>query len=178
MNKKIYILKQENLSDLYFYNSVKKLYFKSIKGDGFLHMKNQKNYLINQDKNKNYVLKMFLSNKTYLNNLVNCLDRFFKGVANGFFFELSIRGIGYKCYYFGINKLFLNLGYSHYIIYNLPDNVLVFLKKGKIYIYSISKEIIGSVVQDLKNLRIPDAYKAKGIVDSSKIFNLKEGKKR
>ena len=81
-------------------------------------------------------------------------------------------------YYFDKHKLFLSLGYSHFIIYNVPKDVVVFLKKGRIFLYTVSKELLGSVVADLKNLRIPDAYKAKGIVESNKVFSLKEGKKR
>lgn len=100
------------------------------------------------------------------------------GISIGFFFELSLRGIGFKCYYFDEHSLFFSLGYSHYIIYKLPKDVVVFLKKGRILLYALKKELLGSVVVDLKNLRIPDAYKAKGVVESNKMFSLKEGKKR
>jgi ribosomal protein L6P/L9E len=176
--KRVTILKQGFFEKIIFFNSIKKIYLKSLKGFGFLDVLSKKKELQRQIGNNNYSLKIFLTNKSKLNYFINSVDTFFKGVSQGFFFELTVRGIGYKCLYIGDNKLFLNLGYSHYIIYTLPKDVIVFLKKGKIYIYTLSKELLGLVVKELKSMRIPDAYKAKGIVEANKLFNLKEGKKR
>ena len=53
---------------------------------------------------------------------------------------------------------------------------MVVFKKGLILFVYFEKKNLGSVVNDLKNLRIPDAYKAKGVVESNKMFSLKEGK--
>lgn len=176
---KIYkVLKQEAVEKLVFFNSVNKIYIKALKGLGFSDVVGVKKSITKNVKLNTTSLKFFLSDKSSFFSFLRNLDNILKGISNGFFFEMSIRGIGYKCYYFDENKLFLNLGYSHYIIYSLPKDVLVFLKKGKIYVYSLSKELLGSVVKDIQNLRIADAYKAKGIVDSNKVFNLKEGKKR
>ena len=170
--KTVRILKKENLLSLYFYKNIGSLAFSTGKGSVFVKISSIK-YL---DSNKN--LKIFVSNKSYLKQFTNLFNSFLEGISKGFFYELSLRGIGFKCYYFDKHKLFLSLGYSHYIIYTLPEDVVIFLKKGRIFLYSLSKEILGNVVIDLKNLRIPDAYKAKGIVESNKIFSLKEGKKR
>ena len=170
--KTVRILKKENLLSLHFYKNIGSLGFSTGKGRVSLKISSIK-FL---DSNKN--LKIFVSNKSFLKQFTNLFSSFLEGISKGFFYELSLRGIGFKCYYFDKHKLFLSLGYSHYIIYTLPEDVVVFLKKGRIFLYTLSKEILGNVVIDLKNLRIPDAYKAKGIVESNKIFSLKEGKKR
>lgn len=170
--KNIRIVKKDNLLNLNFYKDLKILYFNTIKGNVEINLSNVK--VLSLEKK----LNLFISNKSYLKQLINFFDSFLEGISKGFFFELSLRGIGFKCYYFDKHKLFLSLGYSHFIIYTVPKDVIIFLKKGRIFLYTVSKELLGSVVSDLKNLRIPDAYKAKGIVESNKVFSLKEGKKR
>jgi ribosomal protein L6P/L9E len=171
--KNIRILKKDSLLSLNFFISNNILLFSTMKG-----IVVNKFPIVQHLKSLDSSLFLFFSNKSSLKQVKNLFTLFLDGLAKGFFFELSLRGIGFKCYYFDNNKLFLSLGYSHYIIYTLPYGVVVFLKKGKIFLYTLSKELLGNVVSDLKNLRMPDAYKAKGIVDSNKIFNLKEGKKR
>lgn len=170
--KNIRVVKKDNLLSLNFYKDLKILYFNTLKGNVEISFPNVK--ILSSEKK----LNLFVSNKSYLKQIINFFDSFLEGISKGFFFELSLRGIGFKCYYFDKHKLFLSLGYSHFIIYNVPKDVVVFLKKGRIFLYTVSKELLGSVVADLKNLRIPDAYKAKGIVESNKVFSLKEGKKR
>jgi large subunit ribosomal protein L6 len=170
--KNIRVLKKDNLLKLDFYDKIKVLYFNTVKGHVEISVSHIK---VLETKNN---LKFFVSNKSFLKQFISFFDSFLEGISKGFFFELSLRGIGFKCYYFDKHKLFLSLGYSHYIIYTVPSDVVVFLKKGRIFLYTLSKELLGTVVADLKNLRIPDAYKAKGIVESNKLFSLKEGKKR
>jgi ribosomal protein L6P/L9E len=172
--KNIFILKRDNLLNLAYYNNYSILKFNTLRGSVSMDLFNFR-YLRNDSLT---TLKLFSSNRSDVKQLTNFFFSFINGISKGFFYELSLRGIGFKCYYFDENKLFLSLGYSHFIIYNVPLDVVVFLKKGRIFLYAVSKELLGNVVSDLKNLRIPDAYKAKGIVESNKIFSLKEGKKR
>ena len=63
-------------------------------------------------------------------------------------------------------------------MYTLPANVISFLRKGKIYLYSSSACALGQTVLDLKNLRLADVYKGKGVVDFLEAIPIKEGKKR
>jgi len=60
----------------------------------------------------------------------------------------------------------------------LPSGVLAFIKKGKIFLYSLDSQLLGISLSNFKNFRIPDAYKAKGIIEDGQLFSLKEGKKR
>jgi len=74
-------------------------------------------------------MKLFCSNKSEVRITLGSINDFFVAFSRGFFFELALRGVGFKSYYFGLNKLFLNLGYSHFIIYKIPVDVIIFLKK-------------------------------------------------
>lgn len=174
MKKKFVILKKENLENINYFKKKKKFYIKTKKGEGVYEFK-ETIQLFFQEKFK---FVFFFSKKYVVKNYLSNMSTFLEGIYIGFFFRLTLRGIGYKCYFFGHTKLFISLGYSHFIIYNISNNVIIFLRKNRIFIYSLSNDILGNVVKDLKNLRIQDIYKAKGIVDYGKVFNLKEGKKR
>ena len=171
------LIKNEKFLNLNFYKLSNYLTFNTKKGKVDFFFKDVK-FLSQPENFATKDLNFFAIDKSSMKFFVNSFNKMIKSISNGFFFELSLRGIGFKCYFFNQKTLFLSLGYSHFILYNLPQEVVVFLKKGKIFLYTLSKEVLGNVVSDLKNLRIPDAYKAKGIVESHKIFSLKEGKKR
>lgn len=170
------IVKRTNLNSLDYIPSSHQFFLKNEKGQIFLKFSNLGNLYNSKLWSKD--LNFFLANKSVIKIFFNSFSQAMRSLNTGFFFELTLRGIGFKCYFLDSKRILLNLGYSHYIIYTLPDNLVVYIKKGKIFLYSISKELLGSVVKDLKNLRIPDAYKAKGIVEPGQLFSLKEGKKR
>jgi large subunit ribosomal protein L6 len=176
LNKKI-ILKQENLEKVKYFLDQDKLEIVSSRGEGHFSVNSSlKRFVINRGQNNRF--KFFLSGAASEGNFFMKIQNLLNGISKGYFFELSVKGIGYKCNFISSKKLIFSLGYSHNILYTVSDDVIVFLKKGRIYLYSMSKEKLGSVVNDLKNLRIPDAYKAKGVVDVKKVYNIKEGKKR
>jgi large subunit ribosomal protein L6 len=86
--------------------------------------------------------------------------------------ELVLKGVGFKAF---VNKslLYLQLGYSHYIIIKIPQNLVVKAKKQKIML--IGSETFANLIQRIK---IPDPYKAVGIQVKSKLYKTKVGKKR
>lgn len=120
----------------------------------------------------------FFSDKSSSQNMLKSFPRIITGLNAGYFSELILRGVGFRVYFLNSAQILLNLGYSHYLIYKLPSSVISFIKKGKIFLYSLDRQVLGSVVSDLKNLRIADPYKAKGIVENGQMFSIKEGKKR
>jgi large subunit ribosomal protein L6 len=99
------------------------------------------------------------------------------GVSQGYQKVLEIIGIGYKAQVIG-NKLVLSLGYSHPVEVQLPEGIKasVDAKQTKITLVGIDKEQIGQVAASLKALRLPDAYKGKGIRYSGEKLKLKVGK--
>lgn len=102
-------------------------------------------------------------------NLVNGLDKPFKK-------ELRIEGLGYRARLQG-NKMLLDLGYSHPIEYNLPENVEAEVEDDtKITLKSANKQKVGQVAADIKSFRPPEPYKGKGIRYKGEEIIRKEGK--
>ena len=98
------------------------------------------------------------------------------GVSVGFKKELSIVGVGYKATLAG-NKLTLNLGYSHPIVYQLPDGVKLTVEEGtKMVVSGCDKQLVGETAAQIRRFRPPEPYKGKGIRYVDERIVLKEGK--
>ena len=98
------------------------------------------------------------------------------GVSVGFKKELSIVGVGYKATLAG-NKLTLNLGYSHPIVYQLPDGVKLTVEEGtKMVVSGCDKQLVGETAAQIRRFRPPEPYKGKGIRYVDERIILKEGK--
>ena len=97
------------------------------------------------------------------------------GVTAGFKKELQIVGVGYKAALAG-NKLNLSLGYSHPIVYQIPEGVKVTLVENKIVIEGADKQLVGETAAEIRRFRSPEPYKGKGIRYVDERIVLKEGK--
>ncbi|MDQ7788291.1 MAG: 50S ribosomal protein L6 [Thermodesulfovibrionales bacterium] len=99
------------------------------------------------------------------------------GVSQGYRKVLEIFGVGYKAQVSG-DRIVFALGYSHQIEFLLPPNVKASVdqKQVQITLTSIDKQQIGQVAASLKSLRLPDAYKGKGIRYAGERLKLKAGK--
>ena len=98
------------------------------------------------------------------------------GVSVGFKKELSIVGVGYKATLAG-NKLTLNLGFSHPIVYQLPDGVKLTVEEGtKMVVSGCDKQLVGETAAQIRRFRPPEPYKGKGIRYVDERIILKEGK--
>jgi len=86
------------------------------------------------------------------------------GVTEGFRKELEIVGVGYRGQVKG-REVHLALGYSHPVVYPVPDGVEVVIdeRANRITVSGNDKQQVGQVAADLRSLRKPDAYKGKGI---------------
>jgi large subunit ribosomal protein L6 len=86
------------------------------------------------------------------------------GVSEGFTKILQIEGVGYKASVSG-NKLTLAVGYSHDVIYNIPEGINIEVdKKGvEIKVSGIDKQLVGLVASQIRSVRPPEPYKGKGI---------------
>ena len=90
-----------------------------------------------------------------------------EGVTSGYSKELELVGVGYRASNKG-QLLELSLGYSHPIMFALPDEVKLETKseKGqnpKIILTSIDKQLIGQIAAKIRAFRKPEPYKGKGI---------------
>ncbi len=104
------------------------------------------------------------------------------GVSTGYVIEQELVGVGYRAKSQG-QKLELSLGFSHPIIFQLPEQVKVtaVTEKGKnptIKLESFDKQLIGQVAAKIRSFRKPEPYKGKGIKYKDEIIRRKEGKKK
>jgi large subunit ribosomal protein L6 len=100
------------------------------------------------------------------------------GLNSKFNTKLEVNGVGYK---FSIKdfSITFTLGYSHDIIYCLPDSVSATFEKPNILsLSSIDNILLGKVCADIISLRPPEPYKGKGIKKLGAEIFRKEGKKK
>ena len=98
------------------------------------------------------------------------------GVSKGWNKSLELNGVGYKASLSG-KKLELNLGYSHPIVYQIPEGIdLKVEKQTKIHIQGADKELVGLTAHQLRNYRPVEPYLAKGIKYSDEQVRRKAGK--
>lgn len=98
------------------------------------------------------------------------------GLTKGFEKRLEVVGVGYKVELKG-KELHLSLGYSHPIVYSVPDDVDVAVEKpNKIIIRGIDKQRVGAVAAKIRSFREPDPYKGKGVRYEGEVLILKPGK--
>jgi large subunit ribosomal protein L6 len=100
-----------------------------------------------------------------------------EGVTKGFTRELEIVGVGYKAEVKGKAVVFA-LGYSHPINFPIPDGIAVALdaKAGKLTISGADRQKVGQTAAEMRRLRVPDPYKAKGIKYANEVIRRKVGK--
>ena len=84
------------------------------------------------------------------------------GVTKGFEKQLELNGVGYKVEIQGTNIKFA-LGFSHDVIYKVPQDIQVSVDRNKISVSGISKQRVGQVAAEIRALKKPEPYKGKGI---------------
>jgi large subunit ribosomal protein L6 len=100
------------------------------------------------------------------------------GVKDGFERKLEIQGVGYRAAMQGKN-IQLSLGYSHEVVYEVPEGVSVACTKPtEIVITGIDKQKVGQVAAEIREYRGPEPYKGKGIRYLGEKIVRKEGKKK
>lgn len=102
------------------------------------------------------------------------------GVTDGFVKELELVGVGYRAANTG-QLLELTIGYSHPIMFALPDEVKVSttMEKGKapvVRLESHDKQLLGEVANKIRAYRKPEPYKGKGIRFAGEEIRRKAGK--
>ncbi|MBR4665401.1 MAG: 50S ribosomal protein L6 [Lentisphaeria bacterium] len=98
------------------------------------------------------------------------------GVSEGYKKELQIVGVGYKAVLAG-NKLTLSLGYSHDIVYPVPEGIKIQITDGtKLLITGIDKQLVGEVAASIRKFKKPEPYKGKGVRYSDEHVVIKPGK--
>ncbi len=98
------------------------------------------------------------------------------GVTQGFTKELEIVGVGYRGEVKG-QEVHFALGYSHPVIFPIPDGISIEIdKSNKVTISGADRQKVGQVAAEIRSLRPPDPYKAKGVRYSDEHIRRKVGK--
>ncbi|AMA62789.1 MAG: 50S ribosomal protein L6 [Kurthia gibsonii] len=98
------------------------------------------------------------------------------GVSEGFSKSLELIGVGYRAQLQG-KKLVLNVGYSHPVEFTPEDGVEVEVPSNtKVIVKGISKEKVGALASNIRDVRPPEPYKGKGIRYEGEYVRRKEGK--
>jgi large subunit ribosomal protein L6 len=100
------------------------------------------------------------------------------GVTDGFSKTLEINGVGYRAALRG-KDLQLNLGYSHDVVYSVPEDIQIQCPKPtEIVVSGIDRAKVGQVAAEIRRYRKPEPYKGKGVKYSNEFIFRKEGKKK
>ncbi len=107
--------------------------------------------------------------RTLISNMVD-------GVSKGFEKKLEIVGVGYRAALEG-SVVNLSLGFSHPILYQLPDGISAKIEsQTQVTISGIDKQLVGQVAAEIRAFRKPEPYKGKGVKYADEIVKRKAGK--
>lgn len=101
-----------------------------------------------------------------------------QGVSEGFEKKLELKGVGYRAQAQG-NKLNLTLGFSHPVVYDVPEGISVQTpSQTEIVVSGADKQKVGQVAAEIRRYRPPEPYKGKGVRYSDERVVIKEAKKK
>ncbi len=99
------------------------------------------------------------------------------GVTDGFTRDLEIVGVGYRAAATTPSKLDLALGFSHPVSVDAPEGITFETPAPtKITVRGIDKELVGRVADEIRAVKKPEPYKAKGIRYEGEYIRRKAGK--
>ena len=101
-----------------------------------------------------------------------------QGVSEGFEKKLELVGVGYRAKAQG-NKLNLTLGFSHPVVYDVPEGISVETpSQTEVVVKGTDKQMVGQVAAEIRRYRPPEPYKGKGVRYADERVVLKEAKKK
>ena len=107
--------------------------------------------------------------RTLVNNMI-------VGVTAGYAKTLEISGVGYRVQAKGSDLEFA-LGYSHPITVTAPEGISFRVEAPtRFVVEGIDKQQVGEVAANIRKLRKPDPYKAKGVRYQGEVIRRKVGK--
>jgi large subunit ribosomal protein L6 len=136
-----------------------------------LDIKEGKEISIKPKKINDDVKRLWGMNRSLVNNAII-------GTSSGYEKVLELTGVGYRAALKG-KQLNLQLGFSHDINFDVPENIKITVEKQTIIkINGIDKQLVGTVAAKIKSFRPPEPYKGKGIKEVGQYILRKEGKKK
>jgi len=109
--------------------------------------------------------------RALVNNMVT-------GVSTGFETKLELVGVGYRAQVQG-SKINLTLGFSHPVVYELPEGVTAETpSQTEVLLKSSDKQKLGQAAAEIRAYRPPEPYKGKGVRIAGEYVRRKEAKKK
>jgi len=136
-----------------------------------LDIKEGKEISIKPKKINDDIKRLWGMNRSLVNNAII-------GTSSGYEKTLELTGVGYRAA-LKDKQLNLQLGFSHDINFDIPENIKITVEKQTIIkINGIDKQLVGTVAAKIKTFRPPETYKGKGIKEVGQYVLRKEGKKK
>ena len=136
-----------------------------------LDIKDGKEISIKPKKVDQNTKRLWGMNRSLLNNAII-------GTSKGYEKTLELVGVGYRAALKG-KQLNLQLGFSHDVNYDIPENIKITVEKQTtLKISGSDKQEVGMVASKIKSYRPPEPYKGKGIKEKGQYILRKEGKKK
>ena len=130
-----------------------------------------KNVSIKPKKLDDDTKRLWGMNRSLINNAVI-------GSSTGYEKVLELVGVGFRAALKG-KQLNLQLGFSHDINFDIPENIKITVEKQTIIkISGNDKQEVGLIASKIKSIRPPEPYKGKGIKEKGQYILKKEGKKK
>lgn len=125
--------------------------------------------VVSREDDKKFSKAMFGTVRSLINNMI-------VGVTEGYKKNLIIEGVGYKAQLKG-NEIVLSLGFSHDIVYKIPDGITINIDSGtNISVEGIDKQLVGQVAARIRDYSPVEPYKGKGVRYADEQVRRKEGK--
>lgn len=134
-----------------------------------------KKNLICYKNNSNLIIK-----KNYFKTFFSTLLKLIDGASVGFKATLKLKGKGLRIQLKKINNklvIYLKLGYSHKIFYNLPANfwIYIFERRRSLIFYSLNYIELRTILLKIRNYYPVNLYKIRGFYEPSEIIKQKKG---
>lgn len=109
------------------------------------------------------------------------INKAFFDVSRRSYKKLKLVGVGYRlsCILFnGIKLLKLNVGFSHSVYYRIPEDIIInVISYNRFIIVGTSSDRVAEISSIIRQLKMPESYKGKGILYEDEEISLKEVKK-
>jgi large subunit ribosomal protein L6 len=130
---------------------------------------------------KNSIKSSDLDKKTssLYGTLCRNISNMIQGVSQGFEKKIELVGVGYKADLQSNSILKLSLGYSHDILYAIPEGITIVMEKPTAFkILGANKQKVGQTAAEIIRYRPPEPYKGKGVRIPGQFLRMKEGKSK
>lgn len=134
-----------------------------------LSVNDQKQIVVTPLEETRFARAMYGTARSIINGMI-------KGVTVGYAKDLEIQGVGFKANVKG-KQLDLALGYSHPILFNIPEGVKITVTDGvRLKVEGADKQLVGAVTAEIRGFYPPEPYKGKGVRIVGERVRRKEGK--